>query len=518
MTGMTTRRLASHRSPRALGLAGVLTFGCALADENLGELGDSTGGSAEDSSSAAADDGVSGQGDGTAGSETGDTDGDPMECVSGEVNVPECHEDVDRDNVRLLCDNATEHFNPSQSDLDEDGYGDPADLCPTIPSSNNTADSDGDGRGNDCDSCRRTLDFYNEHDAGVSIPDYMMVRNAPWQLDFDEDGIGDACDNCVALANCEDFGPGNAHVPGQPIADDDPNLCQRDDDENMIGDACEGMMIDGAAGPVGFGDQDDFDQDGLANPVDRCPRQPVERIDCTGPEDCPTNSDCVDDVCNHVDTDSDGIGDRCDTCVATANPMQTMDGAAQEEDEDGDFVGKSCESHPSCAVIPDPTPVDYRQFSAANRCCTVQLVENEDGDLVEATGGRELEDPEGLPLRLDCDEASGSCRSLPASVAGTPGMLQPPPGCDEVLMGTSPLDNGDLRQEGLSLEELTWFACELPQWDQDYDGIGDACDLCPFMFDPDNQPYVDDEGTLWPNAGKYCNGEYSPDAICEALD
>jgi hypothetical protein len=249
MTGMTTRRPALPRSPRALGLASVLAFGCTLPDENLGEVGESTSGADDAASEPGTDDGVSGQADATAGSETGETDGDPTECVGADVNIPECHEDVDRDEIRFHCDNLPGHFNPSQSDMDTDGIGDEADMCPTVPSTSSTPDSDSDGVGNDCDTCRHTTTFYNEHDGAVSVPDYMFVRNVPAQGDFDQDGIGDACDNCVAFANCEDFGPDNPHVPGEPIEDADPDLCQRDDDEDLVGDACAGMMIEGAAGP-----------------------------------------------------------------------------------------------------------------------------------------------------------------------------------------------------------------------------------------------------------------------------
>ncbi|HET6585564.1 MAG TPA: hypothetical protein VFG69_19025, partial [Nannocystaceae bacterium] len=146
---MTIRRHPFHRSPRMLGLASVLTLGCSLPDKNLGEVGGSTGG--VDDAAESSDDGVSGPGDGTMGSETGESDGDPVGCVDADENIPECHEDEDRDTVRWACDNAPEHFNPSQSDLDEDGIADVIDLCPVVAGANNTADSDKDGVGNDCD-------------------------------------------------------------------------------------------------------------------------------------------------------------------------------------------------------------------------------------------------------------------------------------------------------------------------------------------------------------------------------
>ena len=59
--------------------------------------------------------------------------------------------------------------------------------------------------------------------------------------------------------------------------------------------------------------------------------------------------------------------------------------------------------------------------------------------------------------------------------------------------------------------------CLLPQWDQDFDGLGDVCDLCPFSFDPNNKPYQDPvTGKVWTNYGQYCNGEFDPESVCAA--
>lgn len=482
------------------------------------------------------------------------------------IDEPKCKEDEDGDFVQLSCDNARDFYNPLQEDQDLDSFGDVYDLCVLTPSDGNTADSDRDGIGNDCDNCRQTIDKYNLDAAMVDDP-RMWVRNVPFQFDSDQDGIGDVCDNCVPFANCSIFGPGNPHRVGVPVPFDDEGVCQVDVNTDMIGDACinpDTMApydLEWAAGPVGFSDTDDFDQDGITNFDDLCPRQPValvnaevdQRTICTDNTECDAGSTCAitpandgNRYCNHVDTDGDLVGDFCDTCPYTANPMQVTDTGMQLDDEDGDFVGALCETNSACNSRQDARPYAFMEVAVDGQCCALSypgdgvLTVNADGSTT-CTG---LCDPDGFPIKVDCElEAIPGehtpethpeyCRALPPKVASTPGVLTLPPGCEEALTDANlcapmggegdpncPIDMANRRltlQDVQNEQELWGKMCFLPQWDQDFDGVGDKCDLCKFAYDPLNEPYIDENtGKLWDTIGRFCAGSYSADAICAA--
>jgi hypothetical protein len=216
----------------------------------------------------------------------------------------------------------------------------------------------------------------------------MWVRNVPFQFDFDQDGIGDVCDNCVTKANCGVFNEANPHTVGVPVPFEETGICQTDTNTDMIGEACidpdTSMVFKAleAAGPVGFGMTDDFDQDGIVNAEDWCTRQPIapsydERLSCTADADCPINSVCAvtpanDGMryCNHADYDGDQVGDVCDTCPYKSNPMQVTDSGMQIDDDDGDFVGAECETNSACHVRKDPRPYAFMEVSIEGSCCT----------------------------------------------------------------------------------------------------------------------------------------------------
>ncbi|MBC8067002.1 MAG: thrombospondin type 3 repeat-containing protein, partial [Deltaproteobacteria bacterium] len=440
------------------------------------------------------------------------------------VDPERCDEDEDGDSVQLSCDNAPDVYNPEQPDADFDGVGDAVDLCPASPElASETGDSDRDGIGNGCDNCGRAVARYNEQAVSLALASGLFVRNIPSQADSDRDGIGDACDNCPAVANCESYGESRPWRLGEPIEVDAGN-CQFDAELDMVGDVCAGVQSELAAGPVGLGDYDDFDQDGLVNQFDGCPRQPeLDMVPCTESSDCPASRACTkapgtdEGVCDHQDVDDDGLGDICDTCPGEPNAMQTMDGGMQEDDTDGDFIGNACELADECQVTTGPRPIGFYAVASGGACCTTALVV--DGDrLRERLTERLLVDAEGRPVQLSC--ASDACSLFPLELAEQPGVLAPPSGCDGALEqagisldGNHPLDTRDTQGD---LDALWRTQCRMPALDQDYDGLGDGCDLCPYAFDPANTPYQDATGKLWPNDGAACSGANASGDSCDS--
>lgn len=468
------------------------------------------------------------------------------------IDEPKCSEDEDGDNVELSCDNGKKTFNPDQQDADRDGIGDVEDLCVTVVdiSGNNLADADRDGVGNDCDLCFKQLSSYNGLADDLAIDAYMWVFNSPIQSDFDQDGVGDQCDNCVAEPNCEGYGPGTPYELGDPIDTDNDITCQTDDNADMIGDACAGDEADTADGPVGLGAMDDFDQDGINNLNDFCPRQPVSGTVCADSDECGADEACyipdgdATGVCNHADADGDSVGNVCDTCPFSANMDQILPGGLDADDEDGDFVGNACETNSQCFNRPDPRPYSFHEVAVDGQCCVTtypgdgEYFDKEDGTLgcrcANELAGATCCDPDGLPIRVECDneplpedvdpQLGTQCRGLPNAVKELPGVVELPPGCEQALADAGISEEENPRQSladfGGDLNAMWDNMCFLPPRDQDFDGVGDACDFCTYAYDPFNELYVDTNGKVWPGnfGGKFCSGVYDIENVCSEDD
>jgi len=174
--------------------------------------------------------------------------------------------------------------------------------------------------------------------AGEQIPNLRFITNTGARTitqfnDSDLDGIPDDADNCPFNANAD----------------------QADEDNDGIGDACEG----------------DQDGDTIPDGEDNCVTVPnVDQSDVDG--------DGIGDVCDN-DSDNDGIPDVIDNCPFTVNPGQ--------EDSDGDGVGDECEGDfdgdgipdesDNCPTIPNPDQLDDDRDGAGNVCD-----DDRDGDLI----------------------------------------------------------------------------------------------------------------------------------------
>jgi len=210
---------------------------------------------------------------------------DPAHPVLEVPLTVELFTDFDQDGIHDEVDNCRGLFNPTQSDADTDGVGDPCDLC---------TDTDGDGAGDP------------EFPANSCATDNCPALANPLQANADGDSLGDGCDPCPldpgndtdgdALCAEVDNCPGTAN-PGQEDLDGDGR-----------GDSCDNCRLHSNSL------QADQDHDGVGDECDLCPVIPNP---------------------GQSDVDGDGHGDACDTCPHVPDPEQ--------QDSNADGSGDSCQ-------------------------------------------------------------------------------------------------------------------------------------------------------------------------------
>jgi len=201
-------------------------------------------------------------------------------------------------------------------DADGDGVEDGLDNCPSI-ANQDQLDTDDDGLGNACDDD-------DDNDGVLDVNDALPL-NASESVDTDGDGIGNNADT-------DDDGDEVAdELDNCPITS---NFNQLDTDGDTLGNVCD----------------NDDDNDGIVDSADAFPLDSTETLDSDG-DGVGDNADWApNDSSESADTDGDGVGDNADAFPTDATETLDTDGDGTgdntDPDIDGDGVPNSEDSFP----------------------------------------------------------------------------------------------------------------------------------------------------------------------------
>ncbi len=459
--------------------------------------------------------------------------GCPAEVSSPGGSIPDDLPDASPEDVaeEVIEDAAPEEVAPG--DRDGDGVVDPEDNCPDVANADQL-DTDNNNVGDACQD--------SDEDGVADLDDNCRQIPNPDQLDSDDNGEGDACQD----ADSDGIPDIRDNCPG------DPNRNQLDTDGDSLGDVCDNCPEANNADQTdtdtdGTGDAcQDTDGDTIPDSIDNCLvlpniRQTDTDADGTGDacDTCPTlpNPD-------QLDSDGDTVGDACDNCPTTSNPDQT----------DADIVSISTEP---IAHNPRPMPQQavvltddfiseefllgfvFEFFGAPMQtvrvasngfisfddlreddCCSGQRIPDADvpnhliagfwEDLDPALGGSIVVGPGGtLPDSREFIVMYNDVPHFPGQVPVSFQIVLQEGTRRAEIHCTRCLSDGGLHTQGVEGPDAS-RALASPGRNQadfsaqsdavaftttveDEDGVGRACDLCPYALDP-MQVDTDEDG------------------------
>jgi hypothetical protein len=230
--------------------------------------------------------------------------------------------------------------------------------------------------------------------------------------------------------------------------------------------------------------QEDGDHDGVGDICDNC-------ITVANPSQIDSDGDGVGDDCDFDDVDYDGVVNSLDNCPDVYNPDQTLGtgqttrGAAcsQSGDRDGDGIHDAVDN---CVRTPNPSQTDSDSDGLGDAC---------DGDCIGAvkttlaTGSCERTTTTICTVDANCP-ISGICSLTPTKACTASNQCQ---GTGNTCINQA--------QEHCKRDGITnGGTCGTVNDDADADGVPDAIDNCPTIYNPSIlvgailQPDADQDG------------------------
>ncbi len=388
-----------------------------------------------------------------------------------------CKPDADFDGIPDAVDNCPDGYNPEQEDEDEDRTGDVCDNCRDVY---NWGQNDADG---DCDALKQDPSYWDD---------------TKWLQD---PHCGDACDpddDNDGILDDGSYGDGDKCVGGDTYRCDDNcqfvfNPNQTDSEYpagDGIGDVCDNCPY--------FNNPDQVDADGDCDALkenssywDGKWLQDPHCGDVCDPDDDYDGVPDIDDNCTDSDGDDYGNpGYPANTCPADNCPLVPN---PDQNDTDSDDMGDACDDDVDGDGILDDG--DLNGIVGDKKCVGGDTTYCDDNCQFVSNLKQEDNDGDGMGDVCDPDD-DNDCILDDGDSSRTVGDKKCVGGdttyCDDNCQFVANFDQNDSEPEG--------------------DGVGDACDNCPDVYNPD-QANHDLDGL-----GDVCDDDNDNDGVPDIND